>query len=548
MDSPPAGVVPEQLSGTNWALVSNRLVRDGPSLVHRDEVRDADALAFRGYVLDPPLHSWSQPEPLLNYWRSPRTLHNGVFAAARIADSGRHICLVTDAFGMSPLYWRRLPIGLVLFSTSARYLRVADDVLDEYSARMFMHRGALAGNAALIKGVERVTPGVAIHFRGDAVTPRAWFDWTLLPPGVEQLADEHVEVAEQAFQTAVDRCLALMPDRAHNLPLSSGDDSRRILAALHSRGSRFRAMTVRVLQKENRDLDARFASEMAARIGFDHEVLELEGAEQFGRDDAACRKLFSSEISEHGWIGPLVRRLGSGQSLVFDGVAGDIFGNTGYARRDLYALSGTQDLQRIAELATPVIMSDVLRSDAWAPLADVRSSLASWLELLPENANRPDLAFLLVRARRGTGPCMQQTLPPGHVAVCPYLDLDHAMATLRAHPVAKLEQTLQARCLERYWPEYYAVPGSRRFAAAVPQQSTEMEEARRLARIRRLASEAPSVALPEMFAKVRLRNAAVASLGLVSESLLLRASWWLDPLLMLQGFAGQNVVCEVVTS
>ena len=174
--------------------MSNRLSRDGPSLVHEGLARDTQALAFRGYVLEPPLHSWSPATQLLDYWNSRRNVHNGVFAVARISDDGRSLYLTTDAFGVSPLYWRRLPNGLVLFSTSARYLRVANDKLDEYSARLFMHRGALAGNASLLDGVERVAPGVGVSFKGERTESIAWFDWSTLPPGIEEQPTDHGEV------------------------------------------------------------------------------------------------------------------------------------------------------------------------------------------------------------------------------------------------------------------------------------------------------------------------------------------------------------------
>jgi hypothetical protein len=483
---------------------------------------------------------------VLDYWQAEIAgRHNGIFAAARIGDAGASLRFTTDAFGIAPLYWRQLRGGLILFGTSPRYLRIAADTVSRYAERLFMHRHALAGNASLIDGVERVSPGTVLSFTAEQRSSVRWFDFSTIPRGDEEFSDSHVVDAELAFQTAMDRCLNLMPNDTSSLPLSSGDDSRRILASLTARGSPFRAMTVRVLQKGNRDLDARFASEMAAQFGFGHDVFEVADPLQYGKDDAACRLLFSSELSEHSWIAPLVRALPPGPSLVFDGLGGDIFGNTGYARRELYETQGDGDLIGVVRLSTSETINALLRDEAWESLTAVRDRMVKDLAFLPRNRNRPDLAFLLIRARRGTGPCMQNLLPPGQLPVYPYFDLDHVIATLRSNPIAKLEQTLQARCLARFWPDFFSVPGSRRFSTEIPRHSDATERARLKSRMRHLAREAQSRGISEAFRRMRFRNASLAALGVLSDRFMLRSAWWLAPLLVLEAFRSHAAVCDV---
>jgi hypothetical protein len=403
----------------------------------------------------------------------------------------------------------------------------------------------LAGNASLVDGVDRVSPGVVLSFTVERRTSVSWFDFNSLPPGNEELSDGHVASAEAAFQAAMDRCLNLMPGDTSYLPLSSGDDSRRILASLVARGSSFHAMTVRVLQKGDRDLDARFASELATRFGFSHDVFEMADSVQYGDDDAACRLLLSSELSEHSWIAPLVRALPSRPSIVLDGLGGDIFGNTGFARRELFETEAEGDLVDVVRLSTPETINALLRRGAWEPLAAVRDRMVNDLTFLPRNKNRPDLAFLLIRARRGTGPCMQNLLCPGRVPVYPYFDLDHAIATLRVDPRVKLETTLQARCLARFWPEFFSVPGSRRFSAEIHRHSNAPARARLQSRMEHLMDEARARGIAEAFRRIRFRNACVAALGVLSERFVFRSAWWLDPLLMLEAFHRQGAVCEI---
>jgi hypothetical protein len=542
---PPPNVEAAVLRGRNWALLGNTTQATGAALVHEGHPvrgpRALRALAFRGYVVDPPVHSWSSRADVLRYWtlHCDRT-HNGVFATARVDAGGDALELLTDAFGIAPLYWR--PFGdAVLFATNPRYLRCAGDAsVDPLAARVFVHRRALVGDASLVPGVHRVPPGSVLRFsRETGTTPRvrAWFRCDDLPVGEHRISESGVRDAEQTFQAAVARCVRLMPERTATLPLSSGDDSRRILVALREQGVPFRALTVRVLQKGNRDLDGRFTGEMARDLGFEHRILEYCAPREYARDDAACRTLFASEIAEHTWLAPLIRELGPEPALVFDGLGGDIFGNTGFGVAELHVMPESRKLVAIADAAIGDQASRMLRADAWAPLEAVRAYAIDQLRFLPEGPNRSDLAFLLMRARRGTALWSQHLLPPGQLPVYPYFDLDHVAATLRISPLDKLAQTLQARCLERYWPAYYAYPGSRRLPPGVPPGSSSPLHARSAAQLRQLRAECDPLSLAASLGRrLSARGAAVAFAAALSDDVGVRAEWWLHPVLMLEAY------------
>lgn len=553
-DAPPASVEPSIVSGANWLLASNTSrCHDGAGLVHDSARRDGDArgdargeaIAFRGYVLDPPLHSWSGGAPIVRYWSAARSrTHNGVFTAALIESHGKRLRLVTDAWGVSPLYWRRLADGLVLFATSPRFLQIGGDEDEPLAERMFMHQSSLCGDLSFIAGVRRVGPGRIVTFAGAGEHVTDWFSYASLPDGREPLTPQAVELSEDVFNVAVERCARLMPSERIDLPLSSGDDSRRMLVALHEGGRSFEASTVRVLQKGRRDLDARFASEMASHFGFSHTVLEQASPSQFALDDAACRTLFSSEVAEHAWIAPLIRALRPGPSLVFDSLGGDVLGSTGFAAAELHTMPDERKLLAAVMSRIPDSHTRVLRARAWAPLPDVWANVADYLRFLPEGPNRTDLAFLLMRTPRGAGPCMQHLLPPGHVAVYPYLDLDHARATLRFDPLAKLEQTLQARCLQRFWPTYHAFGGRRRIPASAAPNASEVMAAMRRARLHQLRSEcSPEELASRAVTRLRPQHSILAVASLMSGPLSRRIGWWLEPFLILESRRQSAVSC-----
>jgi hypothetical protein len=546
-----AGAKPEVsiAAGRNWFLAGS-VAPDGRGVVHdghlwsdRTEMPSPAGLAFRGYLLDASLHSGSPSRALLEYWADARTRErNGVFAAAGIARDGTVLELVTDAFGIAPLYWRREQDGLIMFSTSPRLLRKGGDAVDGLAERVLFARGALVGDLSLLNGVARVSPGSVLRFDGAGFRSTSWFDFASLPPGDEPITEQGLALAEDVFQQAIDRCLALLPQGPHDLPLSSGDDSRRILAALQGRQVLFRAVTVRVLQKGNRDLDARFSSEMAAVLGFDHKILELPTCPVYAGDDARGRALLSSEVSEHTWFLGLARELGGRRSLVFDGLAGDIVGNTGFGLEELHRASEEEKLSLVARLALSDAGETHLRTDSWTPLRVARDYLTRSLEFLPSGVNRADLAFLLIRARRGTGPCTQHLLQAGQMPVYPYLDLDHVRVTLALSSIDKLQQTLQARCLQRFWPQYYAFGGSRRIPEGIPEGASGRNGALTDARVQQLQRESGGYgSLGALSERLTPRAMTIAVAALTSRRVRARTAWWLDPVLVSTAFARQDV-------
>lgn len=542
---PPPGIEPAAVAGRNWALVGST-APGGGALVHAGDpaAGQPEAVAFRGYVLEPPLHCWAGSGPVLAYWSAEHARHNGVFAAALIDRGGARLRLVTDAFAVAPLFYRALPGGLVLFANSPRYLTLPGDRPDPVAARTLFHCQSLCGDISLVPGARRAPPGRVLNFGSDGVEEAIWFDFEALPRGTEPIDDRGVAEMEEVFQVAMDRCLRLKPGQDIHLPLSSGDDSRRILAALVRRQADFRALTVRVRQKGYRDLDARFAGEMARHFGFRHRILEeFDSLEQYRVDERDCRLLFASEDAGHTWLMPLVKEIGSAPSLLFDGLGGDIFGNTGFGIAELHTIAESRKLAAIAGVSIPDVGSSVLSEKVWAPIEEARAALERFIRFLPEGKNRADLAFIFIRSCRSTALWAHHLLPAGCIAVFPYFELDHAAVTLKYDPLEKLQRTVQARCLDRFWPEYYAFPGSRRIPKEMPPGTRDRVEQLRLARLAQLRSECEGPMVSEWEGKVRPRYRALAITSRFSHAVALRAYWWLTPILIIESHQRQTRGC-----
>jgi hypothetical protein len=527
----------ELRAGRNWFL-AGAVARAGASahsLVHVS-ADGAAAVAFRGYVL-PQLHAYSASPAILDYWIDPAEReHNGVFSAVSISDGGRRLTLTTDALGMGPLYYRSLGSG-VAFSTNPRYLVCARDHPDLAAWRCLIQSMWIAGDRSLTAEVRRVPAGSSLQWSRDGHGRSQWFGFDRLPEGGRTPGPEALGDVEAAFQQAIDRCLRLGIGGSV-LPLSSGFDSRRVLAALLSRKHDFQAITSRVLQKGGRDLDARFASEMARHFGVPHRIVEAATLEEYVEDHRTRRLLVDAETPEHSWVPRLMSALPAGLGVLFDGIGGDVLGDpvgwSANAGLEIRERSPEQELQEITSRAISRVFDAPLNARRWPSSHDVRDDLKQYLEPLLPRGNVGEISFLLLRQRRAIALWSQQLHPPGYVVVCPYLDLDYLRLLLSYRSLDKHAVKFQRACLREFWPDFYRYPGNRDVPPDLPAAPPSFEQARAPAGIAAMRGEIEShdgmsLLWDLLGAKARF------ALGLSgwSEAAAVRAGWYLNPLMEL---------------
>ncbi len=523
--------------GPNWFLVSASSPRHATpvGLVHAAP-EDSGAVAFRGYVL-PGIHSYSPSSNILSYWRKdPFAEHNGVFSAAIIGRGGDTLTLITDVFGMGPLYYR--PIGdAVIFSTNPRYLAMDDDAPDLLAWRYLIQTSWIGADRSLSRLVRRVPAGSALCLSpdGDKLVP--WFNPDRLSRGTRPVGPKGVAEVEEAFQRSVDRCLQLQTGSVV-LPLSSGFDSRRILAGLLHRKVDFQAFTCRLFQRDYRDLDARFADQIARDFGFQHTVVESDSLEQYVLEDRARRILVDGETTEHTWAVRLMKSLPPAPAIFLAGIGGDILGDpVGWAVHTGLAVeqrSQEQELQEVADLSITSVLDPTLRRGQWPDTSELREDLKKYLRGFLPRENIGEVAFLLLRQRRAIAVWSQQLLPPGLVAVCPYLDLDYLRLLLDFTSAGKHESSLQRACLKTFWPQFYKYSGTRDIPADLPPGSPTLVNERIAgchASMRDEIKKGDGMAmLGELLSP---RGRWVLEVARRSQAMTVRASWYLTPLLQL---------------
>jgi hypothetical protein len=363
------------VAGRNWMMAGavSAVHAGTASLVHAP-ADDGGGVAFRGYVLGVNLHSCSEGERILRYWqREPLAEHNGVYSAAVISPRGETLVLSADLFGMSAIYYARLG-EVVIFSTSPRHLVTAGAEPDRLAWRCLLETGFIAGDRSLTSGVERLPAGKALRASRAGIELVTQFDFERMPAGTRTLDTGGIREVERLFQTVMDRCLAVQ-DGELVLPLSSGHDSRRMLAALVDRRAGFDAVTCRVFHA-GRDLDATYAAQMARDFGFPHRVVEPPQPAQYADYDVARRLLVDGETFSHAWAIALNDALPKRPCTLLDGLAGDILGNPGFRIPTLYR-SPAEDTETMIDASVKDAFRRVLRPRAGRAQTDVRRCCAT---------------------------------------------------------------------------------------------------------------------------------------------------------------------------
>lgn len=509
------------LAGANWFLLGSRSPFNGTALVHPTTT---GGLAFRGYQVDVPTHSWSGTKRIDDACADGMgNRPNGVFAFARVTDDA--LQLQSDAFGMSPFYYRRVD-DVVLFATKPRFLVLPGDQPDYFAWASRIVFGTPLGDHSPFDGVRRVPAGATTTISAVGERIDRWYDYAAMPEGTEPIDEQAVAAVEEALHRSIDRCLQLQTSGVI-LPLTSGYDSRRLLAVLLDRKADFRAVTVRVAQR-NHYLDARFAAEMASDLGFAHAVADMPLGDSYTKLARSRRMLTDAASSEHAWAVVLRDLLPDQTALVFDGIAGDVWGETGFEKMFHYQGSEAAVLEDLAQCLFSDIIRGLLRGRAWPNYDVLYDEVRRWLRTFPAH-QRSDLAWLMSRTRRDIALCFQSMMPPGHVIACPYLDLDYVEVVQRYSPQDKLKTSLQDLTLKRHHPRLYAYPGSRRFPSDVTARDDDylLEEIELMATLCELRRTIDTKTLSNVLS---LRHRLRLALSPYSQHLSQRSSWWVQPL------------------
>jgi asparagine synthase (glutamine-hydrolysing) len=159
---------------------------------------------------------------------------DGLFNAAVYDRPGRRLVLLSDRYGLRPLYWTRWRGGLAWAAEYKAFLALPGFAaqLDRRALESFLALGHLNGDRTWFDGVERLPAATALVWDldlGTLVTKRYW-SWDRVEAVGGRLESAADELA-QLFRRAVERRCGQEAGPV-GLSLSGGLDSRAILAAM----------------------------------------------------------------------------------------------------------------------------------------------------------------------------------------------------------------------------------------------------------------------------------------------------------------------------
>jgi hypothetical protein len=446
-----------EVSPQFWAL-SSRAPSSQAGLVHKlaDEL-----VVFRGYEASLGVHSYS-PESELARIAAPERLENGVFAFIKFDPAAQSAVVKSDAFGIAPIYYRE-ENGTWFFASHPGLIHRAGDAPDMTSWACLMQNSYILDNRSFYRDIQRFSAGSEMHISRTGHETRQWFDFAQLPDG-ETPVDEHAaDVIEDAYRRSMERCLKLRVGEVV-LPFTSGFDSRRFFAFLVRNKVDFKTVTCQSFsRKHGRDyeIDSVYAPKIAKAFGVPSEVVSASSPEQYYEDCLKRQRLIGTETFMHNWAMPLMHWLARRPpSLIFDGLAGDVFGNSSF---DIEGLDGNPRRSAddiVEKFATPHVLTHLsLPADA---TNDYRKKYRQYVAKFLPNMNQSQLAFLQARTRRAVSPWISMMHPPGHVVAFPYCDIDFARTALKYDPGQKYARKLQGECLQRFYPEFCDFEGTRK--------------------------------------------------------------------------------------
>ncbi|HEX6900204.1 MAG TPA: asparagine synthase-related protein [Thermoanaerobaculia bacterium] len=449
--------------GDRWDASGPGLAaRDGGAAFLDGEIYGTSSEQARRRLLDS-----CAAESLLEPWLG--SLH-GLFSAAVWDAARRRLLLVSDRFGMKPLFYCHGP-GRFLFASEIKALLAEPTVPrapDLQGLVSLFRYGQLLGGHTLFESVRVLPPGAVLEYEpaSDRLSERRYYRPSLRAPEPGLPDSEHVARLGELFKAAVDR--RLTSGAQMGLSLSGGLDSRTILAVVDERRFPFTTLCLGIPGS----IDQKAARRMAALTGSRHCDFLLDQT-FLGRFEEHLRRLVwltdGHFRSDAVTVTTLDRYRELGVEILLRGHAGELLH---MAKAYDYSVdpqllavrdeAGLEDwLTRrvggwmLAGVQGPLFRGISREETDGRALALLRDALSGSRGGEPLS-HRVWHLFLRQKLRRHTAMSLLEYGSLLRVRL-PYLDNDLVEAVLSTPPGLKLGDRVQAHILARYRPSFLRI-------------------------------------------------------------------------------------------
>lgn len=202
----------------------------------------------------------------------------GMFAFA-IWDRRREcVFIARDRFGKKPLYYSVLPNGLLIFASELKALLLHPDLdrgIEPSAVEDYMTLGYVPDPKCIFKHVRKLEPGHYLLATRGNESPESCQYWNIRFTGSQGHANE-AEICEELnrrFGDAVSK--RMISDVPLGAFLSGGVDSSAVVTSM-SENSEEPVRTCSISFGDPAYNEARYAREVAAKVGADHRVEEVQ--------------------------------------------------------------------------------------------------------------------------------------------------------------------------------------------------------------------------------------------------------------------------------
>ncbi len=196
----------------------------------------------------------------------------GLFNIVYFENGPSRLFIITDKFGLRPIYYTIIPQG-ILFSSEIKALLVFEEIRREVDIKAlaeFFYYGHLLGNRTPFKGIKLLPPGsVCTCSHKEAPKVSTYWHLTDLFVPQDEYEDLPIDKIVSAFGEAVMKRTNFKNQLA--LSLSGGLDSRAILAVLGNKAIGMPSYTVGLKGCQ----DERYSAEMADICGLQHTFVKI---------------------------------------------------------------------------------------------------------------------------------------------------------------------------------------------------------------------------------------------------------------------------------
>ncbi|HPF45241.1 MAG: hypothetical protein KDF58_12245 [Alphaproteobacteria bacterium] len=447
--------------GKNWLVLRNGADQVKGLLFPKKQSSDPEITVFKGYLAEQGIHTYSESQKVRKYWSGNHlSKHNGVFSAVTITEEGAKLNLITDLFGIAPLFIRKIK-NYIFFTNVAGLLSLENDTPNKMSWIMRLLLGYVPGKETLVEDVEKVSPASIVSYSTEGKNKSQWYNYDEFPKGEEPYDDKVIDLSHKYFNVAMKRCLNIQYG-TNLLALSSGYDSRRIFANLLDLGTNFKTCTVQMPHYGGEDVDSVYGKKIAKDNRVDHTLIKMEDPEEWYHNKIQKNFCFDGLCDYHSWSVRFFKHYKNEKISLYDGLLGDnfIFADWEYTEPTLGSIPKN----------TPWFFKD----DFALTINEIEKNFRNLWAFEKIGKNRAIINFTLWQARNSTAYWAQLQTNPGQVIIYPYADIDYVELMMRFRMKGEYSNLPQKDVLDKKWPELAKYPGTR----DIPENSANIKEKR----------------------------------------------------------------------